>query len=82
LLPERVLGQFNRGLGKADLARLVNQFNQTYPATPDAQDRIISRLTLPASYSLDHNSHALDLRLSRTRERCRLHIPRRSIQSL
>jgi hypothetical protein len=75
LLPGTLLGQFNRGLGKADLARLVNQFNQTYPGTLDAQDRIIPRLTLPASYSLDHNSQALDMRLSRTfvfRERWRL----------
>lgn len=75
LLPGTLLGQFNRGLGKADLARLVNQFNQTYPGTLDAQGRTIPRITLPASYSLDHNSQALDLRLSRTfvfRERWRL----------
>jgi hypothetical protein len=75
LLPGTVLGQFNRGQGKADLARLVNQFNQTYPGTLDAQGRIIPRITLPASYSLDHNSQALDLRLSRAfvfRERWRL----------
>jgi hypothetical protein len=75
LLPGTVLGQFNRGLAKADLARLVNQFNQTYPGTPDPQGRTIPRIALPASYSLDHNSQALDLRLSRTfvfRERWRL----------
>jgi hypothetical protein len=75
LLPGTLLGQFNRGLGKADLVRLVNQFNQTYPGTLDAQGQIIPRITLPASYSLDHNIQALDLRLSRTftfRERWRL----------
>jgi hypothetical protein len=75
LLPGTVLGQFNRGLGKADLARLVTQFNQTYALTKDAQGRIIPWITLPNSYALDHNFQALDLRLSRTfvfRERWRL----------
>jgi hypothetical protein len=75
LLPGTVLGQFNRGLGKADLARLVTQFNQTYALKKDAQGRIIPRITLPNSYALDHNFQALDLRLSRTfvfRERWRL----------
>jgi hypothetical protein len=75
LLPGTVLGQFNRGLGKADLARLVAQFNQTYALTKDAQGRTIPRITLPNSYALDHNFQALDLRLSRTfvfRERWRL----------
>jgi hypothetical protein len=66
LLPGTMLGQFNRALGKTDLARLVDQFNQTYGLTPDALGRIIPRVTLPGSYSLDHNSQALDLRLSRT----------------
>ena len=66
LLPGTVLGQFNRGFGKSDLAQLVSQFNQTYALTPDSHGRTIPRITLPASYSLDHNSQALDLRLSRT----------------
>jgi hypothetical protein len=75
LLPGTELGQFNRGSGKADLARLVNQFNQTYAGTLDPHGRLIPRITLPATYSLDHNSQALDLRLSRTfvfRERWQL----------
>ena len=48
LLPGTALGQFNRGLGKADLARLVTQFNQTYALTPDSHGRTIPRITLPA----------------------------------
>jgi hypothetical protein len=75
LLPGTLLGQFNRGLGKADLARLETQFNQTYALTHDAQGRVIPRITLPNTYSLDHSFQALDLRLSRTfvfRERWRL----------
>ena len=66
LLPGTVLGQFNRGLGKADLSRLVSQFDQQYPGTLDSQGRLIPRITLPGTYSLDHNFQALDLRLSRT----------------
>jgi hypothetical protein len=66
LLPGTVLGQFNRGLGKADLVRLVNQFNQSYALTLDSHGRIIPKITLPASYSMDHDFESLDLRLSRT----------------
>src|SRR5262249_24444623 len=53
LLPGTVLGQFNRGLGKANLARLVNQFNQTYALALDSHGRTIPRITLPASYAFD-----------------------------
>jgi hypothetical protein len=75
LLPGTTVGQFNRGLGRADLVRLVNQFNQTYALTADPHGRIIPRITLPGSYSFDHGYQSLDLRLSRTfafRERGRL----------
>jgi hypothetical protein len=65
LLPGTTAGEFNRGLGRADLVRLVDQFNQTYALTRDAQRRIIPRITLPASYSFDHSYQSLDLRLSR-----------------
>jgi hypothetical protein len=66
LLPGTTAGQFNRGLGSADLARLVDQFNQTYAGTADPHGRMIPRITLPASYSFDHGFQSLDLRLSRT----------------
>jgi hypothetical protein len=75
LLPGTTTGQFNRGLGRADLARLVDQFNQTYAQKPDTHSRIIPRITLPSNYSFDHGYQSLDLRLSRTfvfRERWRL----------
>ncbi len=75
LLPGTTVGQFNRGFGRADLARLLNQFNQTYAQTNDPHGRIIPRITLPGSYSFDHSYQSLDLRLSRTfvlRERGRL----------
>jgi hypothetical protein len=53
LLPGTTAGAFNRGLGRADLVRLVDQFNQTY-ALPDPRGRTIPRITLPATYSFDH----------------------------
>jgi hypothetical protein len=65
---------FNRSLGRSDLVRLVDAFNQTYAGTKDPHGRSIPRLILPASYALGNDFHALDLRLSRTflfRERWR-----------
>jgi len=54
------------GLGRADLAQLVAQFNPIHAGTKDAQGRTIPRLTLPARYAFGDNFHALDLRLSRS----------------
>ncbi len=66
LLPGTTTGQFNRGLGRADLVRFVDQFNQTYALNTDSHGRIIPRITLPSRYSLDQGYQSLDLRLSRT----------------
>jgi hypothetical protein len=66
LLPGTQLAQFNRGLGKSDLARLVAGFNAAYAGTVDSHGRNIPRLALPDRYSMDHDFQALDLRLSRT----------------
>ena len=69
LLPGTTVNAFNRGMGRADLERLVAQYNQTYAGSS------IRQLTLPASYSFGHSFQSLDLRLSRSfvfRERWRL----------
>jgi hypothetical protein len=66
LLPGTTVNTFNRGMGRADLERLVAQFNPTFAGTKDAQGRSIPRLTLPARYAFGDNFHALDLRLSRS----------------
>ena len=66
LLPGTTTGQFNRGLGQADLARLVDQFNQNYARKLDPHGQIIPSITLPASYSFDHGYQSLDVRLTRT----------------
>ncbi len=75
LLPGTTVNAFGRGLGGSDLVRLVDQFNQTYAGTKDAQGRSIQRVVLPAQYSFGDNLGSLDLRLSRSfvfRERWRL----------
>lgn len=64
LLPGTTVNAFNRGMGRADLERLVTQFNQTYAGAKDAPGTTIPRLTLPAGYAFGDNFHALDLRLS------------------
>ena len=66
LLPGTTSNAFNRGMGRADLERLVTEFNETYAGTKDAQGVSIPSLTLPADYSLGDSSHSLDLRLSRS----------------
>jgi hypothetical protein len=66
LLPGTTVDAFNRGMGRADLERLVAQFNSTYAGTRDAAGRSIAPLVLPAHYSFGDDFHSLDLRLSRS----------------
>jgi hypothetical protein len=66
LLPGTTVDAFNRGTGRADLERLVTQFNSIYAGTKDAAGRSIPPLVLPAHYSFGDNLHSLDMRLSRT----------------
>jgi hypothetical protein len=57
LLPGTTVNAFNRGMGRANLKRLVAQFNQTH-ASP--------KLILPDRYWLGDNFQSLDLRVSRS----------------
>jgi len=66
LLPGTTVNQFNRGLGKADLARLVDSYNQQYARSVTAGGQIAPRVTLPSDYSLDDAFFTQDLRLMRT----------------
>ena len=65
LLPGTTVNAFNRGLERADLERLVAQFNQTYAGRVDGQGIEIRRLVLPERYWFGDNFHSLDLRVSR-----------------
>jgi hypothetical protein len=66
LLPGTKVNQFNRGLGKKDLVKLVETYNQNFAGKPTASGQIAPSLTLPANYSFDDNFFTQDLRLSRT----------------
>ena len=75
LLPGTRVNQFNRGLGKEDLRRLVDEFNGTYVGKQDAQGRIIPPITLPSKFEFGDSFFTQDLRLSRDftfRERWRM----------
>jgi hypothetical protein len=67
LLPGTKVNQFNRGLGKDDLARLVAQYNQQFAGKPTlGGQKSAPTLTLPADYSFGDSFFTQDLRLSRT----------------
>ena len=66
LLPGPAVNVFNRGMGRADLERLVGEFNERYAGTTDARGEPIQGLTLPARYSFGDNYQTLDLRLTRS----------------
>ena len=77
LLPGTTVNAFNRGMGSADLQRLVAQFNQTYAGRVggDAKGAPIPKLMLPDRYWFGDNYQSLDLRVSRSfsfRDRWRL----------
>ncbi|HXI94416.1 MAG TPA: carboxypeptidase regulatory-like domain-containing protein [Blastocatellia bacterium] len=63
LLPGTTVNAFNRGMGRADLKRLVAQFNQTNADTVDSKG---APLMLPDRYRFGDNFHSLDLRLNRS----------------
>ena len=54
------MNAFNRGMGRADLERLVAEFNRLYAGTA------VAPLQLPARYAFGDNFHSLDVRLSRS----------------
>jgi hypothetical protein len=64
LLPSTTVNQFNRSLGKADLQRLVSQFNMLYAGKHDAKGTLISSIVLPSQFALGDSFFTQDLRLS------------------
>jgi hypothetical protein len=78
-LPGSGFNQFNVGLGKNDLVRLVNQYNQTYGGKPGPiPGQIFPSVTLPASYDFGRAFNSQDLRVAKyipiARERVKLKI--------
>jgi hypothetical protein len=66
LLPGTRVNQFNRGLGREDLARLVERYNREVAGKPLPNGQPAPTLTLPADYSFNDGFFTQDLRLSRT----------------
>ena len=66
LLPGTTAGAFNRGMGRADLERLVDAFNTQYAGTRDKQNALVPTIRLPAEYAFGDHYQTLDLRLSRS----------------
>ncbi len=74
-LPGTKVNRFQRGLGKSDLARLVEEFNRNLAGSRTPRGQLIPRVTLPANYEFGDSYFTQDLRLSRAfafRERWRL----------
>jgi hypothetical protein len=65
LLPGTTVNQFNRSQGRADLERLVSQFNTLYARKHDAKGTLISPIVLPSQFALGDSFFTQDLRLSR-----------------
>jgi hypothetical protein len=66
LLPGTRVNQFNRALGRDDLARLVERYNLEVAGTPLPNGETAPPLTLPADYAFNDSFFTQDLRLSRT----------------
>ncbi|MGH9956577.1 MAG: hypothetical protein ACREBC_05525, partial [Pyrinomonadaceae bacterium] len=50
---------------RAELERLVAEFNQTHAGRVDAKGAPIDAIALPESYCFGDNFHSFDLRISR-----------------
>lgn len=65
LLQGTTVGQFNRGLGKEDLQRLVTAFNQNFAGRMAFLGGVIQPIILPATFHFGDGFFTHDLRLSR-----------------
>ncbi len=65
LLPGTRINEFNRGRGKDDLRRLVEEFNRNWSGKTDARGTLISPLRLPDRFEFGDSLCTQDLRLSR-----------------
>jgi hypothetical protein len=65
VLPGTQVNRFNRGLGKADLERLVEQFNRNFAGRVTPRGQLIPTITLPTDFEFGDNYFTQDLRVSR-----------------
>ncbi|MBI3680339.1 MAG: TonB-dependent receptor [Acidobacteria bacterium] len=64
-LPGARFNGFNRGLGKDDLTKLVDQFNQQWAGKRTSRGQLVPRITVPQSYEFGEGFHSQDLRLTK-----------------
>lgn len=77
LLPGTRWNELNRGLGKADLARLVDAFNASAAGSRTPTGQVIPRVTLPVDFAFGDRFFSTDVRLGkivRLRERYELNV--------
>jgi hypothetical protein len=65
VLPGSRADQFCRNLGKSDLVRQVDQFNESFAGGKTARGQAITRVTLPSKFDLGDSYITQDLRASR-----------------
>ena len=65
LLPGTTINQFGRELGKSDLIRLVDQYNEQIAGTLTPTGQTAPKLQLPTSFSFNDSFFTQDLRLTR-----------------
>jgi hypothetical protein len=65
LLPGTRVNQFNRGLSRDDLVRLVSDYNATHAGNATAGGQRAPFITLPAEFAFNDNFFTLDLRVAR-----------------
>ncbi|MBK5290798.1 MAG: TonB-dependent receptor [Acidobacteriia bacterium] len=56
---------FNRGLGKDDLTRLINEFNSKYAGTTTSRNQRVPTLNQPSDYEFGEHFFSQDFRVSR-----------------
>jgi hypothetical protein len=66
LLPGTRVNQFDRGLDRGDLARLVDAYNQRFAGRRTLGGQIAPPLTLPADYAFGDGFFTQDVRVTRT----------------
>ena len=66
ILPGSTSGAFNMSMGRSDLVRLVNDFNQNYAGRTTPRDQPIPTLTLPSNFNLGQSFFDQDLRFGKT----------------
>ena len=77
LLPGTKWNELNRGLDKADLRRLVDDYNASLAGQRTPTGQVIPRITLPADFSFGDRFFSTDIRLGkiiRLRERYELNV--------